>query len=134
MLPLDLLCCPVTRTPLRLEGDVLLGEGGLRYGIDPNGVPHFAETDLSPEARAILALDDPLNDDPLKEDERRAMVNEPETAMPGQQVAVARRAVDVADEGVVPDDGRRVALRRPRQEPHFPQHDHPHVERRRTDR
>lgn len=50
MLPLDLLCCPVTRKPLRLDGDVLVGEGGHRYRIDANGVPLFAETMLSPEA------------------------------------------------------------------------------------
>jgi SAM-dependent methyltransferase len=49
MLPLDLLCCPVTRVPLRAEGDVLVGGGENRYRIDGNGVPLFAETILSPE-------------------------------------------------------------------------------------
>ena len=38
--------------------------------------------------------------------ERRAVVDQPELAVPDQQVGVARRAVDVGDEGVEPDDAR----------------------------
>jgi SAM-dependent methyltransferase len=50
VLPLDLLCCPVTRKPLHLEDGALVADGQHRYRIDTRGVPQFAETDLSPEA------------------------------------------------------------------------------------
>jgi SAM-dependent methyltransferase len=50
MLPLDLLCCPVTRKSLRIEGDLLLADEEHRYRIDGSGIPLFAETILSPEA------------------------------------------------------------------------------------
>ena len=49
MLPLDLLCCPVTRKPLRVEGDFLVADGEHRYRVDDSGIPRFAETVLSPE-------------------------------------------------------------------------------------
>ncbi len=48
--PLDLLCCPITRKPLHLEGDALVADDQRRYRIDASGVPQFAETDLSIEA------------------------------------------------------------------------------------
>jgi SAM-dependent methyltransferase len=50
MLPLDLLCCPVTRKPLHAEGDVLVADDKHRYRIAASGVPLFAETCLSREA------------------------------------------------------------------------------------
>jgi len=50
MLPLDLLCCPVTRKPLRAEGGALVADETHRYRIDEHGIPHFAERDLSPAA------------------------------------------------------------------------------------
>jgi ubiquinone/menaquinone biosynthesis C-methylase UbiE len=50
MLPLDLLCCPATHKPLRVEGDHLVADETHRYRIDASGIPLFAETDLSPEA------------------------------------------------------------------------------------
>ena len=42
----------------------------------------------------------------VMEVERRAVVDQPELAMPDQHVGVARRAVEVGDEGVEPDDAR----------------------------
>lgn len=50
MLPLDLLRCPVTHKPLRLEGSVLFADEDHHYRIDAQGVPLFAETGLTPEA------------------------------------------------------------------------------------
>jgi ubiquinone/menaquinone biosynthesis C-methylase UbiE len=50
MLPLDLLCCPVSHQPLRVEGDFLVADERHRYRIDPSGIPQFAATELSPEA------------------------------------------------------------------------------------
>jgi SAM-dependent methyltransferase len=50
MLPLDLLCCPVTRKPLHAEGDALVADDGHRYRLTGSGVPLFAETVLSREA------------------------------------------------------------------------------------
>ena len=50
MLPLDLLCCPVTHKPLRVEGNALVADEEHRYRIDGNGVPMFAETGLSTDA------------------------------------------------------------------------------------
>jgi SAM-dependent methyltransferase len=50
MFPLDLLCCPATRKPLRVEGDFLVADGEHRYRIDASGIPLFAETGLSLQA------------------------------------------------------------------------------------
>ena len=50
MLPLDLLCCPVTHKPLHIAGDRLIADEAHRYRIDASGIPLFAETNLSPEA------------------------------------------------------------------------------------
>jgi ubiquinone/menaquinone biosynthesis C-methylase UbiE len=50
MLPLDLLCCPATHKPLRMEGGFLVADEQHRYRIDGEGIPLFAETILSPEA------------------------------------------------------------------------------------
>ena len=50
MLPLDLLCCPVTHQPLRVEGAALVADEQHRYRIDADGIPLFAESGLSPEA------------------------------------------------------------------------------------
>ena len=50
MLPLDLLCCPVTKGCLRSAGDWLVADGEHRYRIDDHGIPLFAETVLTPEA------------------------------------------------------------------------------------
>jgi uncharacterized protein YbaR (Trm112 family) len=50
MLPLDLLCCPVTHKPLRVDGPDLVADDGHRYRIDGSGVPLFAETGLSTDA------------------------------------------------------------------------------------
>ena len=43
----------------------------------------------------------------MVEVQRGAVVDQIEPAVPHQQVGVARRAVDVADEGIEPDDARR---------------------------
>jgi len=50
MLPLDLLCCPVTHAPLRMEGSFLVADEQHRYRIDGGGVPLFAESGLTPDA------------------------------------------------------------------------------------
>jgi SAM-dependent methyltransferase len=50
MLPLNLLCCPVTHKALRVEGSALVADEGHRYRIDGSGVPLFAETGLSADA------------------------------------------------------------------------------------
>ena len=51
---LQILCCPVTRSPLRLEGDCLVGEvGGLRYPIR-DGIPVL----LPDEAQLPEGIDD----------------------------------------------------------------------------
>jgi len=50
MLPLDLLCCPVTHKPLRVDGAHLVADEEHRYRIDDRGIPLFAESGLSPEA------------------------------------------------------------------------------------
>jgi len=43
----------------------------------------------------------------MMEVERRAVVDEPELAVPDQHVGVARRSIEVGDESVEPDDARR---------------------------
>src|SRR5687767_256210 len=46
----------------------------------------------------------------VMEKERRAVVDQPEPAVPHQEIAVARRAIDVGNQGVEPDDLRRQAF------------------------
>lgn len=50
-LPLDLLRCPISGGALRRDGERLLGPGGQAYTVTPDGLPLFAETFLSEEAR-----------------------------------------------------------------------------------
>lgn len=50
VLPLDLLCCPATHNPLRMEGDRLVADDEHSYRIADNGIPLFAEHGLSHEA------------------------------------------------------------------------------------
>lgn len=57
-LPLDLLCCPTTRSPLARRGDNLValsGDRELGYRVDELGIPLFAEQFCSPEARVQQA-------------------------------------------------------------------------------
>ncbi len=49
--PLDLLRCPVSGEPLRVEADRLVAESGQAYRVS-GGIPLFAEEICSPEARA----------------------------------------------------------------------------------
>lgn len=56
-LPLDLLRCPITRSPLRDEGEYLVtrsGDRALKYRIE-SGIPFFAEQPASAEAQAQQA-------------------------------------------------------------------------------
>lgn len=48
---LDLLRCPRTQEPLRLEGERLLTEGGAEIPLDPAGIPLFARELLREESR-----------------------------------------------------------------------------------
>jgi len=50
-LPLDLLRCPVSGGALRLDGKRLLSASGQAYAITAEGLPLFAETFISEEAR-----------------------------------------------------------------------------------
>ena len=52
-LPLDLLRCPISGEPLRLDKGMLVSSSGAQtYRITPSGIPLFAEQFCSPEARA----------------------------------------------------------------------------------
>jgi ubiquinone/menaquinone biosynthesis C-methylase UbiE len=43
-LPLELLRCPVSRTPLRIDGDALVSATGARYALGTSAIPVFAPT------------------------------------------------------------------------------------------
>src|SRR3954466_6754781 len=50
-LPLELLRCPVTGSPLRLSGDELVSGSGQHYRLTKSGIPLFAEHHCSPDAK-----------------------------------------------------------------------------------
>src|ERR1051326_2485545 len=57
-------------------------------------------------ARALDRVGGPV----VMKDQRRAVIDHPEIAMPDEEVRVLRRAIDVRHERVEPDDGRRQPL------------------------
>ena len=77
-----------------------------RRGVDVGDAARPGQQHVVADQRKRVQRRGRIVEPGMVEVERRAVVDEPELAMPDQHVGVARGPVEVGDEGVEPDDAR----------------------------